>query len=211
MKELEENKNKLVIRIGKVTKNVKQLITDLRKVFEPHVALKIQEHNNDLIEKYIPIIHQFFLSHFFVFTEKNGEILLRISNYLHHGPTYFFKIENFKNIFEINKCLSQKWFKKDPIVTFSGDDCYEQNIFKNLEFFKNEIKDENILRNIHLHFENKIIYFRHYFIKKEEKDSIKIILEEIGPSISMSFIKEEDGFFNQKNINLDLNKYLKEK
>jgi hypothetical protein len=161
----------------------------LRKCFEPHTSSKLRDEKRSSLKDYVSVADQFKISHFMVFTQTENGIYLKISRYKNKGPTVHFKVVDY-TLFNRNQTM----VLQDPFISFTGfrkDD----ELLDYLGFVNTHTNDDRINRTISFHREESKIYVRHYVIKREMGNSVRIELEEIGPRMTLEIFKIEDGFF----------------
>lgn len=172
--------NKLVITVKKPTKKTKLLCHHIRRMLEPNVTAKLKD-KNTTIQSYLDVADAFELSHFILVDARDIKIGVRPA-----GPTYVFNVVDYNPKY-IN--INDEYYRSDPCITFTGDSQFK-DLFSSLSS-----QPETFKRNIHFYFEDDLIHVRHYAILTKDEDDIKVGFNEIGPRITMRFVKMMKGFF----------------
>lgn len=172
--------NKLVITAKRPKKRTKLLCKHIRRMLEPNVTAKLKD-TNTTVESYLDVADMLELSHFVLIDSRDIKIGVRPA-----GPTYVFNIVDYNPRFV---GVGHDHYKTDPYITFSGSSEFK-DVFLSLTSQPTDFK-----RNLHFHSEDGLIHVRHYAVVTKEEDDIKVGLHEIGPRISMRFVKEMKGFF----------------
>lgn len=94
-----------VLRKGKVMKQLKSLVMDLRYLMSPWSAIKLQENKYNKIKDFVSIAGPLGITHILALSQTTSGAYLRII-VLPSGPTATFKIENFSLMHDIRS--SQK-------------------------------------------------------------------------------------------------------
>lgn len=172
--------NKLVITTKKPNKRAKLLCRQVRRMLEPNVTAKLKDRNTT-IEPYLSIADAFELSHFILIDSRDIKIGVRPN-----GPTFVFNIVEYNPKY-VN--LGSEFYSEDAHITFTGESEFKE-LFSSLSSSGKAFK-----RNIHVCFEDDLIYIRHYGVLIKEEENIKVGFNEIGPRITLKFIKKMDGLF----------------
>lgn len=90
-----------VIKKGSVPKPVRELVTETRRIMEPHTASNLKEKSTNSLKDFLQVSSQLGISHFLVFsTASSGTIYLRLAK-SPHGPTLNFEIEKYSLIKDV--------------------------------------------------------------------------------------------------------------
>mmetsp|Transcript_38499 Transcript_38499/g.39183 ORF Transcript_38499/g.39183 Transcript_38499/m.39183 type:complete len:398 (-) Transcript_38499:147-1340(-) len=84
----------IVVKVGKVTINLKELVREFRRLMEPNTAANLRERSFNKIKDYSSVAGLLGVSHLLIFTQTKKNIILRICRYP-NGPTVHFKIEEY--------------------------------------------------------------------------------------------------------------------
>ncbi|KAF7683922.1 Peter Pan-like protein [Astathelohania contejeani] len=181
---------KLILRKGKADKRIKQLISDLRKAIGVRTKRKIIESNKFDIKPYIELAKSQDIEDFIIISQKKELIVTSLI-----GNTVYYKIKHFTLIKEVTNTLNPRIYKNYPLVEFTG---FKENetFIKNFDIKTNFKKIESLERVVQIYKNENDILFRHYLIRKNEEG--KVNLKEIGPRLTLEWIKTKDGFYNQK-------------
>lgn len=114
----------MVIHRGNVEKDIKDLVSDVRKVMEPFTAaeLKVKKKNN--LKDFVAIAGPLHVTHLIMFTQTDKSDYMKIVR-LPRGPTIHFKLINYSlktDVFEIlkKKHTHQKQFLHQPLLILNG-------------------------------------------------------------------------------------------
>ncbi|EIW66588.1 hypothetical protein TREMEDRAFT_74754 [Tremella mesenterica DSM 1558] len=84
-----------VIKSGKVTRSISQLVRDVRKIMEPNTATRLRERVNARLRDYLAVAPSLGVTHLLVFTlTEAANVHLRIAR-LPQGPTLTFRISRY--------------------------------------------------------------------------------------------------------------------
>ncbi|KAF7456528.1 RNA-binding protein [Cryptosporidium felis] len=113
-----------VLRKGKVAKQVKNLVMDLRHVMSPWSAIKLQEKKYNRTKDFVSIAGPLGISHILALSQTDSGVYLRLI-VLPSGPTATFKIENFSLMHDIRSlqrrprsCSSD--YLTSPLLVING-------------------------------------------------------------------------------------------
>lgn len=172
--------NKLVITAKKPTKRAKLLCKHFRRILEPNVTAKLKD-KNTTVASYLDVADIFELSHFILIDARDIKIGIRPN-----GPTYVFNVVGYSPKYVD---VSSEYYRDDPCITFTGESDFKK-LFASLSSQPKTFK-----RNIHFYFDNGLIYIRHYAILTKDEEDIRVGFNEIGPRITLKFVKKMEGFF----------------
>lgn len=84
----------VVVKIGTVSPNVKELVREFRKLMEPNTATNLRERSYNRIKDYTAVAGQLGLSHLLFISQTKSNVILRVCRFP-EGPTVHFKIKQF--------------------------------------------------------------------------------------------------------------------
>ena len=93
-----------VIKRGKVSKPIKNLIRNTREVFYPYTAINLKESEKEKIKNIMRISANFNVSSILMFSSTEKSNLLKVAK-TPHGPTFTFKIVKYSNNQELQELL----------------------------------------------------------------------------------------------------------
>jgi U3 small nucleolar ribonucleoprotein protein IMP4 len=172
--------NKLVITVKNPDKRTKVLCEHIRKMLEPNVTAKLRD-KGTTVKDYMGLADDYELSHFILLDARDIRVGVRPK-----GPTYVFNIVSYSGKM---RRAPHKCFLGDPLITFSGESEFKK-LFESLS-----TQPEEFDRNIHIHFEDSLIHIRHYAVVTREEEDIKVGFSEVGPRLTLRFLKRTEGFF----------------
>ncbi|KHJ45930.1 brix domain protein [Trichuris suis] len=111
---------------GRVGRFVRQLIKDLRMVFSPFTAAKLQVRRNNSLKDFVAVSGIFSVSHFLIFTRTEESLNMRIMH-VPRGPTLSFKVLQYCLASDVVSALKKslcynKQFANPPLLIFSHID-----------------------------------------------------------------------------------------
>ena len=83
-----------IIKRGKISKQVKQLITDMRNCMYPNTAIKLKEHKKNALKDFLSVSSMYGVTHMMIFTSTEKSNYLRLVKNP-HGPTITFKVNSY--------------------------------------------------------------------------------------------------------------------
>ncbi|UZJ57464.1 hypothetical protein CBS101457_006784 [Exobasidium rhododendri] len=83
-----------VIRSGKVSTGVGNLVSEVRQVMEPNTASRLRERKSNKLRDFLTMCGPLGVSHMLLFSQKMGNINLRIAR-TPRGPTVTFRVNKF--------------------------------------------------------------------------------------------------------------------
>lgn len=172
--------NSAIITVRNPSKRVKALCKYFRKILSPDCLTKLEA--NPKIQDLLYVSQQLLIKHIIYISELEITIAS-----LPNGPTYLFKIIDFEDNF---KNYSNDIYNNPPFLTFNG----KSNIKPLFQQFG--VTDKSSKRALHFHFDDSLIYIRHYLISdRDTDDNFVVRLEEIGPKITLKLIETNNGVF----------------
>ncbi|EJW01416.1 hypothetical protein EDEG_03965 [Edhazardia aedis USNM 41457] len=184
-----EYKNKFITTHGNTSGKVRKLVEGIRKAFEPSNNRNWQDTAKVPFNKYFQLSEIYKISHFIFLTQTDKGIYFKIVNGFDQGPSYTFKVLNYQLVSQLPS--NRRVYAGTYIY---GDDPYI-SVDKSLKLNFINTHEKYPLRTVMLKKEGENYFFRHYYIRKEEDDNVKIRLFEIGPRIEMELYKIENGLF----------------
>ncbi|KAJ2385462.1 rRNA-binding ribosome biosynthesis protein, partial [Coemansia sp. RSA 2611] len=92
--ELAQIPRSLVVRSGEMGRTVSALVSDVRRVMEPHTAVKLRERKSNKIKDYVAVSSQLGLSHLLLFSQTEIGTNLRMGRFP-RGPTLYFRVDKY--------------------------------------------------------------------------------------------------------------------
>lgn len=203
-----------VIRMPTVqSQSLAELVLDIRRVMQPHTALNLKEAKRNKLKDFVAVAGNLSISHFLLVGQTLLHSTLRICHFP-QGPTLFFNILDYsliKDIININSITSSNRtlhrqgtnnniaYQTPSLVILNGfpeeDSSKEflvstflQNMFPPINISK--MKSSNIKRIVLFHYENDVIYFRHYRVNINDISISKPVRDIIKASSSISANKK---------------------
>lgn len=177
-----EYQNKFIARLTTATASVKKLTANLKKCFSPSTNTTFKESKNDKLKEYINLASTYKISHYIFLSQTDNGLYIKIMDY-HTRKTYTFKLESYTLMNYIHKGFSTNIYTNDPYIYIEKDENMD------LEFSNIHIDYKKIERSIHITKKGDKYCFRHYYIKNDEDDRVRLI--EMGPRITMELYKVE--------------------
>ncbi|CDW54513.1 Brix domain containing protein [Trichuris trichiura] len=123
---LKKAPHSFIFHRGRVGRLVRQLIRDMRMVFSPFTAPKLQVRKNNSLKDFVAVSGIFNVTHFLIFTRTEESVNLRIMH-VPRGPTLSFKVLQYclaaDVVSALKKSLScSKQFVNPPLLIFSHID-----------------------------------------------------------------------------------------
>lgn len=84
----------LVIRQGRTTREVLELVHELRRVMSPNTAMRLKERRTSKMKDYTAVAGQLGLTHILAFSQNSESLSLRLARFP-QGPTLSFKVERY--------------------------------------------------------------------------------------------------------------------
>ncbi|EGG21091.1 brix domain-containing protein [Cavenderia fasciculata] len=185
----------MVFKRGKVSKSIKQLIVDFRKVMEPNTATRLEESNTNTIKDYLHVASMYHVSHFVSFTNTDISPYMAVAK-LPRGPTLTFKINEFSTINDVGRSKLKpsiptiQDFIVPPLVVLNGFSkgtpqmeimsTILQNMFPSINIDTIQLGKCKRVILFNYNKTSNLVEFRHYKIKLGEvgiSKSIKRVLQ----------------------------------
>ncbi|VDP09348.1 unnamed protein product [Soboliphyme baturini] len=200
---------------GKVGPFVRELVTNLRLVFEPYTASKLKPTKKNVLKDFVSVAGPLGVTHFMVFSRTELGLNMRLIR-LPRGPTLTFRVHEYTINRDIVSSLkrphvNRKLYLHFPLMIINGMKSSEEHLKLTQIAFQhmlpsinvNTVKLKNIRRCVLLTYdkETKMIQFRHYAIKvvptgvsKSAKKLLRRKVPDLGryKDISDYFIKPEN-------------------
>jgi ribosome biogenesis protein SSF1/2 len=84
----------LVVRNGRVSSAVTELVLELRQVMGPYTAARLKERRTNRLKDYTAVAGQLGITHLLTLSQSSANVNLRIARYA-QGPTLTFKVQRF--------------------------------------------------------------------------------------------------------------------
>mmetsp|Transcript_28230 Transcript_28230/g.45409 ORF Transcript_28230/g.45409 Transcript_28230/m.45409 type:complete len:391 (-) Transcript_28230:4-1176(-) len=195
----------IVVRHGRTTKQIRQLVDDLRRVMMPHTALHLKERRGASMKDYVGAAGQLAVSHILAVSQASKAPVLRVAR-MPYGPTLSFRIEGYaltsqirsvqKNVFDATGALltpplvvlnnfedsraAEKRHLKIASLTF-------QAMFPAINVRTVKLVNCQRVLLLHLNVEEETIEFRHYLIRTKVSGlsrAVKRIVRSNVPDLS---------------------------
>ena len=173
-----------VMRIGKVSREVQQLVLDLRRVMEPNTASRLRERHSNNIRDYAAMAGALGVTHMYAVSQGEQKISLRMARFP-QGPTLCFSVESFSLVSDVlaeqkrPKTPGLDAFRMSPLLILDGLDpdakdnpqerllaSFFQNAFPSMQLAKMKLGE--LRRVVLLSCEGDVFELRHYTIGVRE-------------------------------------------
>ncbi|KAM9610638.1 uncharacterized protein ACIBXB_022331 [Morphnus guianensis] len=190
-----------VFHRGRVGKNVRQLITDMRKVMEPYTARALKVRKNNSLKDFVAVAGPLGVTHFLVFSKSSSSINFKLFR-LPGGPTLTFKVTQYSLIKDVVSSLKrhrmhEQQFTHHPLLVLSNFGLQQIQVKLMASMFQNMFPSINVHRVnlnsikrcllISYNMETQLLDFRHYSVKVVPvgvSKSLKKLLQEKFPNMS---------------------------
>uniref|UniRef100_A0A8B9DQD9 Brix domain-containing protein n=1 Tax=Anser cygnoides TaxID=8845 RepID=A0A8B9DQD9_ANSCY len=113
-----------VFHRGRVGKNVRQLILDVRKVMEPYTARALKVRKKNSLKDFVAVAGPLGVTHFLVFSKSSSSINFKLFR-LPGGPTLTFKVTQYSLIKDVVSSLKrhrmhEQQFTQHPLLVLSN-------------------------------------------------------------------------------------------
>ncbi|GBB92208.1 hypothetical protein RclHR1_19830001 [Rhizophagus clarus] len=167
-----------VFKSGHVGKSVEALVRDVRRVMEPHTAIRLKERKSNRLKDFVAIAGQFGITQFLIFTRTDNGTNFRLTR-TPRGPTLCFKVLKYSLIrdvlaSQINPLSFGSKFHTPPLLVLNNFDGEEnhlklmitmfQSMFPSINVNKIQLADARRVVLFNYNPDTKIIDFRHYSI-----------------------------------------------
>ncbi|XP_068520445.1 suppressor of SWI4 1 homolog [Anas acuta] len=190
-----------VFHRGRVGKNVRQLILDVRKVMEPYTARALKVRKKNSMKDFVAVAGPLGVTHFLVFSKSTSSINFKLFR-LPGGPTLTFKVMQYSLIKDVVSSLKrhrmhEQQFTQHPLLVLSNFGLQQihvklmasmfQNMFPSINVHK--VNLNNIKRCLLISYdaETQLLDFRHYSVKVVPvgvSKGLKKLLQEKFPNMS---------------------------
>ncbi|KAM9168667.1 suppressor of SWI4 1 homolog [Mergus octosetaceus] len=190
-----------VFHRGRVGKNVRQLILDVRKVMEPYTARALKVRKKNSMKDFVAVAGPLGVTHFLVFSKSTSSINFKLFR-LPGGPTLTFKVMQYSLIKDVVSSLKrhrmhEQQFTQHPLLVLSSFGLQQihvklmasmfQNMFPSINVHK--VNLNNIKRCLLISYdaETQLLDFRHYSVKVVPvgvSKGLKKLLQEKFPNMS---------------------------
>lgn len=170
----------MVITSKQPNKRTKLICKHLRRILEPNVTANLRDRNTT-VDSYLEVADVYEFSHFILVDGRDIKIGIRPA-----GPTYVFNVVQYNPKYVE---VDHEHYREDACTTFEGESEF-RDVFSGL--FSQSLQ---FRRNVHFHFDSNLIHIRHYAVLTKDEDDIKVGFDEIGPRITLRFVKKMPGFF----------------
>ncbi|KAM9251632.1 uncharacterized protein FYN16_013698 [Cariama cristata] len=190
-----------VFHRGRVGKNVRQLITDVRKVMEPYTARALKVRKNNSLKDFVAVAGPLGVTHFLVFSKSSSSINFKLFR-LPGGPTLTFKVMQYSLIKDVVSSLKrhrmhEQQFTHHPLLVLSNFGLQQIQVKLMASMFQNMFPSINVHRVnlnsikrcllISYDAETQLLDFRHYSVKVVPvgvSKGLKKLLQEKFPNMS---------------------------
>eukprot|EP00033_Pygsuia_biforma_P003675 GCRY01004025.1.p1 GENE.GCRY01004025.1~~GCRY01004025.1.p1 ORF type:complete len:382 (-),score=91.48 GCRY01004025.1:197-1303(-) len=174
---------------GDIPPPVKHLVSDMREVMRPFVALNLKEQRKNTLKDFVHVAGPIGVTHFIIFTSTTLGCYMRIAK-LPRGPTLTFKVEEYSYISDVAKIVKKHSnndlnYKYPPLLimnnfssTAEGMDIASatiQNLFPPLDVNNTSLSDCRRCALFNFDNETNTIMFRHYSVGVEQVGVSKVI------------------------------------
>lgn len=171
-----------MINKGLVGRNVNKLIQELRLILEPNTASQLKVKKANSIKDFVSVASIFHVTHLICLTKTRKNIFMRFCR-LPHGPTLFFRIQNYTLGKDVRSNLrrplmNQKLFQRSPLLVMNSFAAVAEDkphlklttsMFKTMfpSIDINSVKLRTVKRCVMLNYnpDTGLIDLRHYAIK----------------------------------------------
>ncbi|RIA92739.1 Brix domain-containing protein [Glomus cerebriforme] len=167
-----------VFKSGHVGKSVEALVRDMRKVMEPHTAIRLKERKSNRLKDFVAIAGQLGVTQFLIFTRTDTGTNFRLTK-TPRGPTLCFRVLKYSLIrdvltTQINPKSFGSEFHTSPLLVlnnFGGEEdkmklmtTMFQSMFPSINVNKIQLAEARRVVLFNYNSDTKIIDFRHYSI-----------------------------------------------
>ncbi|KAL8619200.1 hypothetical protein ACOMHN_049982 [Nucella lapillus] len=213
-----------VFHRGKVGKNIRQLVMDCRRIFDPYTAMKLKVGKSNSLRDLVDAASVLHVSHFVCFTKTDLAPYVRFMC-TPRGPTLTFKINEYCLSRDVVSTLrhpniEQSVFQTAPLLVMnhmSGDSLHTKlmaTIFHNMlpNLVVKSVKLNSIRRVVLLHFdkESNTLELRHFLIRvaptgisRATKKLLRPKLPDLGKFSKMDEFVEKGGNMSESEGEMD--------
>lgn len=190
-----------VFHRGRVGKNVRQLILDVRKVMEPYTARALKVRKKNSLKDFVAVAGPLGVTHFLVFSKSSSSINFKLFR-LPGGPTLTFKVTQYSLIKDVVSSLKrhrmhEQQFTQHPLLVLSNFGLQQihvklmatmfQNMFPSINVHKVNLNSIKRCLLVSYDAEAQLLDFRHYSVKVVPvgvSKGLKKLLQEKFPNMS---------------------------
>ncbi|XP_076216847.1 suppressor of SWI4 1 homolog [Aptenodytes patagonicus] len=190
-----------VFHRGRVGKNVRQLIADVRKVMEPYTARALKVRKNNSLKDFVAVAGPLGVTHFLVFSKSSSSINFKLFR-LPGGPTLTFKVMQYSLIKDVVSSLKrhrmhEQQFTHHPLLVLSNFGFQQiqvklmasmfQNMFPSINVHRVNVNSIKRCLLVSYDAETQLLDFRHYSVKVVPvgvSKGLKKLLQEKFPNMS---------------------------
>ncbi|XP_068778810.1 P2Y purinoceptor 11 [Struthio camelus] len=190
-----------VFHRGRVGKNVRQLILDVRKVMEPYTARALKVRKKNSLKDFVAVAGPLGVTHFLVFSKSPSSINFKLFR-LPGGPTLTFKVTQYSLIKDVVSSLKrhrmhEQQFTHHPLLVLSNFGLQQihiklmasmfQNMFPSINVHKVNLNSIKRCLLISYDAETQLLDLRHYSVKVVPvgvSKGLKKLLQEKFPNMS---------------------------
>ncbi|XP_035427602.1 suppressor of SWI4 1 homolog isoform X2 [Cygnus atratus] len=190
-----------VFHRGRVGKNVRQLILDVRRVMEPYTARALKVRKKNSMKDFVAVAGPLGVTHFLVFSKSSSSINFKLFR-LPGGPTLTFKVTQYSLIKDVVSSLKrhrmhEQQFTQHPLLVLSNFGLQQihvklmasmfQNMFPSINVHKVNLNSIKRCLLVSYDAETQLLDFRHYSVKVVPvgvSKGLKKLLQEKFPNMS---------------------------
>ncbi|KAM7079800.1 LOW QUALITY PROTEIN: uncharacterized protein J5F26_015968 [Ciconia maguari] len=190
-----------VFHRGRIGKNVRQLIADVRKVMEPYTARALKVRKNNSLKDFVAVAGPLGVTHFLVFSKSSSSVNFKLFR-LPGGPTLTFKVMQYSLIKDVVSSLKrhrmhEQQFTHHPLLVLSNFGLQQIQVKLMASMFQNMFPSINVHRVnlnsikrcllVSYNAETQLLDFRHYSVKVVPvgvSKGLKKLLQEKFPNMS---------------------------
>ncbi|XP_055649205.1 LOW QUALITY PROTEIN: uncharacterized protein LOC101923740 [Falco peregrinus] len=187
---------------GRVGRNVRQLLTDVRKVMEPYTARALKVRKNNSLKDFVAVAGPLGVTHFLVFSKSPPPSINFKLFRLPGGPTLTFKVMQYSLIKDVVSSLKrhrmhEQQFTHPPLLVLSNFGLQQiqlklmatmfQNMFPSINVHRVNLNTIKRCLLISYDAEMELLNFRHYSVKVVPvgvSKGLKKLLQEKFPNMS---------------------------
>ncbi|KAM6233192.1 LOW QUALITY PROTEIN: suppressor of SWI4 1 homolog [Porphyrio hochstetteri] len=190
-----------VFHRGRVGRNVRQLVTDVRRVMEPYTARALTVRKSNSLKDFVAVAGPLGVTQFLVFTKSSSSINFKLFR-LPGGPTLTFKVMQYSLIRDVVSSLRwhrmhEQQFTHHPLLVLSNFGLQQiqvklmatmfQNMFPSINVHRVNLNSIKRCLLITYDTETQLLDFRHYSVKVVPvgvSKGLKKLLQEKFPNMS---------------------------
>ncbi|KAM6038300.1 uncharacterized protein VSU04_015746 [Chlamydotis macqueenii] len=190
-----------VFHRGRVGRNVRQLVADVRKVMEPYTARALKVRKNNSLKDFVAVAGPLGVTHFLVFSKSSSSINFKLFR-LPGGPTLTFRVTQYSLIRDVVSSLRrhrmhEQQFSHHPLLVLSNFGAQQiqlklmasmfQNMFPSIKVHRVNLNSIKRCLLVSYNAETQLLDFRHYSVKVVPvgvSKGLKKLLQEKFPNMS---------------------------